>query len=398
MPLSKKIIKYRYESFGGILHLQTPSALVYVDKDYMRSLGFGPSPLWDLQADLLSAPTEVHLAITDHCSFGCRHCYMDSQDRTQDIRQQVVPGELGLAGLKKAIDVLAEMRVFHVALGGGESFEMPWLMELVHYARAKGLVPNITSNGHFISEKNVFNCLNFGQMNISLNDVGPDFAEQAVKSHFEMADHSLKLLRQAGIKAGINCVVNRHNFANLEQIVKYAKQRKLREIEFLRFKPAGRAGAIYSEMALTATQAVEFYPRIVALMKKYRVRLKLDCSFVPMICAHNPDPERLDFFSVTGCDGGNVLMGGRADGRVAPCSFAPWEEKTIFDMPDKWRNARTFAPFRFWTMSAPEPCSGCRYLKVCRGGCHAVTFHKYGRLDLPDPECPIVQGRIPLIN
>ena len=67
----EKILTYRYEPFGGILHLSRPASLVWVDKDYMRSLGYEDSPLWDLDTPLLSAPTEVHLSVTRQCSAGC---------------------------------------------------------------------------------------------------------------------------------------------------------------------------------------------------------------------------------------------------------------------------------------------------------------------------------------
>ena len=393
-----EIITYRYESFGGIIHLRIPSALVYVDKDYMLSLGYSPSPLWDSRTDLLSAPTEVHMAVTNHCSNGCDHCYMDSRDRSDSIRDGIVDGELGPAGLRKAADVLARMRVFHVALGGGESFEMPWLMELVGYIRSKGIVPNITSNGHFIDEGNAILCRDFGQINLSLDDVGPDLKEPAARRHFEKADRAFGLLRKAGVRAGINCVVTRRNFDRLEQIVRYAKKKRLLEIEFLRFKPSGRARQLYHDLKLTPRQAGEFYPRVMELMKRHGVTLKLDCSFTPFICVHEPDPGRMDFFSVVGCDGGNQLMGAFADGRTSPCSFAAWEDLRIRDMPAWWRRAGTFEVYRNWPLSAPEPCSICRYLSICRGGCHAVSEFYFGDARMADPECPRVQLHRPILQ
>ncbi|MHA1466258.1 MAG: SPASM domain-containing protein, partial [Candidatus Heimdallarchaeaceae archaeon] len=37
-----------------------------------------------------------------------------------------------------------------------------------------------------------------------------------------------------------------------------------------------------------------------------------------------------------------------------------------------------------------EPCSSCRYVKICRGGCHVVSEFVTGEFSNPDPECPIV--------
>jgi radical SAM protein with 4Fe4S-binding SPASM domain len=397
---TQRIISYRYESFGGILHLKNPSALVYVDKDYMLSLGYSPSPLWDRETRLLSAPTEVHLSITRHCTAGCGDCYMDARDLSPTMDAAgTAAGEIGLPGMKRAIDALAAMRVFHVALGGGESFEIPWLMDLVRHVRSRGIVPNITTNGRFISEANVFQCQNFGRINVSLRDVGPfGPGESAPRRAFEAAHRALDLLRKAGVPVGINCVVTRDNVDRLEEIVRYARRMRAREIEFLRLKPAGRAREGYAEQALTRRQAREFFPRVMALMKRHGVTLKLDCSFTPLLCSHAPDPERMEFFSIAGCDGGNLLVGAAPDGRVAPCSFSRWEDLRVEDLPDRWTRPETFEPYRRWTLFAAEPCASCAYLRICRGGCHAVSEYYYGDPRLPDPECPIVAGHAPLVH
>ncbi|RLB55448.1 MAG: hypothetical protein DRI90_19445, partial [Deltaproteobacteria bacterium] len=73
-------MKHRFETFGGIIASDDPPFLAFVDRQYMRELGVGESPLWD-GADQgvgrLSAPTEVHLAATNACPVKCDHCYMD---------------------------------------------------------------------------------------------------------------------------------------------------------------------------------------------------------------------------------------------------------------------------------------------------------------------------------
>ena len=116
-------MKVRYESFGGIIGLEKPPALVFVDKDYMRNLGYENDPIWGSEDEHLSAPIEVHLNPTNQCPLHCKHCYTDSGSKLEN--------ELSLDELKKAVDILAEMGVFHVALGGGESFAMPEFLELV---------------------------------------------------------------------------------------------------------------------------------------------------------------------------------------------------------------------------------------------------------------------------
>ena len=42
---------FRYEKFGGIVHLERPRALVFVDRDRARRLGYRASPLWQDEPD-----------------------------------------------------------------------------------------------------------------------------------------------------------------------------------------------------------------------------------------------------------------------------------------------------------------------------------------------------------
>jgi len=206
----------------------------------------------------------------------------------------------------------------------------------------------------------------------------------------------LTLLRRARCSFGINTVVSRLNFDDLEDIVRYARKKRAGQIEFLRFKPAGRGIATFTEMDLTPAQAADFYPRIVALQKKYRVNLRLDCSFMPMLFAHRPDRERAERFTVAGCYGGDMLVGVRPDGAVNACSFAPVEAWPADELRSWWDKPEAFRLFRTWADNAPEPCRSCDYLDLCRGGCHAVALAVHGTMDAPDPGCPIVraeQGR-----
>lgn len=384
-----KIFTYRYESFGGILHLKKPSALVWVDKDYMRNLGYPDSPLWDTKSEILSAPTEVHATITRQCNAGCESCYVDSYK--PDSRPELFKKELGLEGNKKLIDMLADVRVFHLALGGGESLEMPWFFDLADYAAEKKIIPNLTTNGFLIDENNVHRCKIFGQINVSIDGLEEDYAQTRGVPGFSDADRALTLLKKSGCRFGINTVVSSKNFEHIEDIVRYAKQKGVNQIELLRYKPAGRAVDHFYEMDMTSKQAMEFFPMVKHLTRKYRVNLRLDCSLMPMVFAHNPDPKRVNMFSVAGCLGGDWLMGVCPDGKVNACSFSPVENWNVFDLKEKWSASDSFSLFRKWHYNPKPPCDACEFLSDCRGGCHVVAALVLNDPGKPDPGCPIVR-------
>jgi radical SAM protein with 4Fe4S-binding SPASM domain len=298
--------------------------------------------------------------------------------------------EMDTATLKRALKKLQSIGVFHVALGGGEALLRPDLFELAHYAREIGLVPNLTLSGHSVSEKIAGQMSVFGQVNLSID--GIDQARTVFRNTkmFDLADKALTLLVKAGVKTGINCVMGRNNFESIPQLFQYAKQKKVNEIEFLRLKPAGRGRDLYQSERTRYDQNIRLTPLLAKYSKKYNIEAKIDCSFIPMLCYHNPPLAYLEKSATYGCEAGNVLIGARSNGRINGCSFLPAIELSVFDFHDQWYSSPYFKKLRSWQTRAQEPCRSCRYLGICKGGCHAVALHATGRLDAPDPDCPRV--------
>jgi len=292
---------------------------------------------------------------------------------------------------RRAIDMLAGLGVFHMALGGGEALERSDFFELASYVRDSGIVPNLTTNGLLMTRETAQRCRMFGQVNVSIDGDhlvgeagrGPDGLGGGVRA--------VDLLLEAGVRVGLNFVVTRQNFEQLPDVFGFAGERGLADVEFLRLKPSGRGKLDYFERRLTPAQNREFYPIIRRLSGECDVPAKIDCSFVPMFCWHAPDKALMEQFSVYGCEAGNVLLGVRSDGRVAGCSFLSGEE-SIFDLQRLWNGSELFSRLRAWPDRAPEPCRSCDYLDICKGGCRAVAEVVAGDRYAPDPECPFLDG------
>lgn len=382
-PASPKIHRVRYETFGGIVSSLDPPFLAWVDKEFMRAMGYEGSPVWDREPGHLSAPTEVHMAVTNRCSQGCEGCYMDSSGRSD---------ELSTEELKNVLKRLADMGVFHVALGGGEAFEREDFGEIVSYCREIGLVPNLTTNGQHIGKREIEICRQMGQVNVSIDGVGAHYPVNGRRGSFAAADRSIRRLKKAGVQVGVNCVVSCKNWGHIEKIVSYAAKRKLNEIEFLKYKPSGRGRQSYAEHALSQEMIREFYPMLMRLRRCYDVELKIDCSFIPALVWHRPPKAELEKLAVTGCDGGNLLLAVHSNGTMCGCSFVDNDEP-VGQIEQRWHSSAHLAAFRGLVRNAAEPCQTCEYLDICRCGCRAVALHLTGDFGAPDPECPRVVDR-----
>lgn len=375
-------VRFRHEDFGGIVALVDPPALVHVDQEMARSLGYPAHPRWESPAGYLSAPTEVHVLTTERCPAGCPSCYVDATPH----RAEPTTDEL-----KRWFDRLAEAGVFHVALGGGESLLREDLFEIAAHARSRGLVPNLTTSGIGMTPANAQACRVFGQVNVSLDGLGEIYRLCRGYDGAALALKALQLLADAGVSTGINLVVQRANFDALPQTIAAAAAHGAHEVELLRFKPAGRGKVTYLGGRLDEAQGRALLPRVLALAQVHpTLNLKIDCSFVPMLCAADPDPALLASFGVIGCEAGNVLAAVRADGTATPCSFVEQGIGTIDDLVDRWDDHPDLHAWRGYADTAPAPCNTCAYRLICRGGCKVVSLAVGETLFSPDPECPRV--------
>jgi radical SAM protein with 4Fe4S-binding SPASM domain len=383
------ISRKRAEAFGGIVELKWPRALLHVDRAMMRRLGEPESELWEgdddsagAQADAqaLSAPTEVHVVLSRRCSAGCTGCYVDATPQG---------AALSLEEAKRILDELSQMGVFHVALGGGEAIDLDYLFAVAAHATSVGIVPNLTTSGLGLTAAMADRCKAFGQINVSIDGVGEGYQRARGFDGFRHAEKALRLLRAVKKEVGVNCVVSRSSFDGLGGVAKLVRSLKLNELELLRFKPVGRGLAHLNE-ELTLSQAKAIYPLAQRLMLRHRIRVKLDCSFAPMVFWHKPSAAAAAFFGVQGCVAGDVLAAVTPEGSLTGCSFTGTHEadaRVPGEMRAKWRDG--FKDFRDFAARAPAPCSSCDYLKLCRGGCRAVS-NAHGDFHAPDPGCPTV--------
>ncbi|MGZ6144093.1 MAG: radical SAM protein, partial [Myxococcales bacterium] len=306
-----KVARVRAERFGGIVELSRPRALLHVDKELMRELGEPDSPLWDLPAEgPLSAPTEVHVVLSRRCAAGCTRCYVHATP-------QGAP--LPFDEACRILHELAGMGVFHVALGGGEALELSYLFAVAAHARKRGITPNLTTSGLGLDQATAKKCAVFGQINVSVDGVGPAYEKARGFDGFRHAEQALRLLRAVKPEVGVNCVVSRSSYDHVPEVARLVSKLRLNELELLRFKPVGRGARLDEE--LTPDQARNFYPMARSLIWKHRIRVKLDCSFAPMVFWHKPSKAAAAFFGVQGCVGGDVLAAVQPEGAFTGCSF-----------------------------------------------------------------------------
>lgn len=379
-------MKVRPERFGAWVALDE-TTLVALDRPRARALGIDGGPLWnDAQPAPPPLPLEAHISVTSRCPMKCTGCYQNASPHGNDV-----PFET----LERTLDDLASAGVFTVAFGGGEPLVRNDLPALARAARARGMTPVITTSGIGLTPERARTLRDFAQVNVSHDGIAGGYRAVRGYEGTTMADQAIATLVREGIAVGVNLVLTRDNFPHVEATAEHVRTLGARELQLLRYKPAGRAASIeYLTRRLTPEQSRTLYPLLARLSRQHgeALSVKIDCALVPFLSPYLTDVTELTRWGIFGCEAGRHLVAITQNNTLAPCSFAI---PSASDLPDnqpwneRWCTDETLKPFRAFANAPPEPCASCPIHSVCRGGCKVVSEYLCGAM-VPDPECPRV--------
>lgn len=333
---------------------------------------------WPEKAINLSAPETVHLALMHRCNYHCPSCYIDDPNTP----------EMTTPEIKALIDELAEMKVFQLAIGGGEPFLREDLIEIVSYAYFHGIISNITTNGSFITPKIVRELSEYiGQIQLSLNGHDRKLHESSRQENsFEPVLKALKILRKQKMRFGINVLLCRENFESVEKIIEFSIESGASTINFLRPKPTCKNYLWYDKNSLSN----EAYWLLSSILQKMlydypSIRITVDCAFSFLMSGVSP--HFLQQHGVYGCSGAMRFVSIHPDGSVYPCSFLDYPTfyggNVIKDgLKIIWHES--FQKFRKNIVTGK--CSLCKNKDFCRG-CRAVAYYENEDIASDDPGC-----------
>jgi MoaA/NifB/PqqE/SkfB family radical SAM enzyme len=360
------MIRARAETFGAWVRVDDRTLLA-VDRSMAARFGVEGGDRWSLPpppslADQTDRPLEVHVAVTAKCPAACSGCYLDA--RADGAHRS-------FDDICAALDRVAAGGAFTVAFGGGEPMLHPELPAIAAHARRVGLTPVVTTSGIGLNAERARALRDFAQVNVSHDGVEV-YEEVRGYDGARVADRAIAMLVEAGVPDGVNVVLTRALLGDdgrgLIELVEHVRALGAREVQLLRYKPAGRAASLEYLMRRLTQAQVALLPSLVRAIVP-RISVRIDCAMVPFLAFERVD--ELLALGVMGCEAGRALSAVDTHGRTSPCSFLPGRA----------------------TPSPPlaEPCASCPVRAVCRGGCRVVAEH-LGDPSAPDPECPRVRA------
>lgn len=166
-------------------------------------------------------PLSGTIELTDRCNFNCVHCYINQSAGDK----QALASELTTEQYKWLIDQLVEAGTLFVTLTGGEVFLRSDFIEIYNYARRKGLLVTIFTNGSMITPQIVeeLAALPPEFVEITLYGATSETYEKVtrVPGSFERCMKGINLFLEKGIKTKLKTMVldiNLHEYEAIRSI------------------------------------------------------------------------------------------------------------------------------------------------------------------------------------
>ena len=94
-------------------------------------------------------PMEVSIEVTRRCPLECLHCYNNLPMADRAARNR----ELSLEEYRRLLDQIADAGCFWILFTGGEIFARPDFLDIYSYAKSKGFLITLFTNGTMITER-----------------------------------------------------------------------------------------------------------------------------------------------------------------------------------------------------------------------------------------------------
>jgi tungsten cofactor oxidoreducase radical SAM maturase len=182
---------------------------------------------WLIKIDTHSHPEELMMELTTKCNYDCIYCF----------RRRLINEKLGDMDYKlalKVIDEASSIGVKKISFSGwGEPLIHPRVLDILSYAKKKGLTILLNTNGYFLQDypDKLYN-IGLDELVVSMDSPYPE-TYQLIRIGGDLARLVKALLRLKNYKIrdesekprlSIQFTINKYNYKNILPMVKLAKE------------------------------------------------------------------------------------------------------------------------------------------------------------------------------
>ncbi|MCX5694549.1 MAG: radical SAM protein [Candidatus Omnitrophica bacterium] len=164
--------------------------------------------------------------LTFKCGLHCRHCYSDCFNKARYIEK-----ELDTKQVKLILDKLHQAGIVWLCFTGGDPLTRPDFLEIYAYAKEKGFIITLFTNGYSMSKKVADYLENKPPfvVEVTLNSISKGCFEKItqIEGSFEKTMAGIFLLLKKRIPLKIKTQLTRDNFKELPRIKEFVENKHL---------------------------------------------------------------------------------------------------------------------------------------------------------------------------
>lgn len=320
-------------------------------------------------------PLQVSIEVTRRCPLECLHCYNNLPMGDMEAKRREMTKEEHF----RMLDELVEMGCFWLLYTGGEIFARKDFLEIYTYAKKKGFLITLFTNGTIINEQIADYLVEWPPFAIEITLYGRTRetyeALTAVPGSYDRCLRGIKLLKERGLPLKLKTVatsINKHEILAMRQFAE--------EELGVEFNADGlvnpRIDCSQSPLAvrLTPEEVVALDMSAPKDMSEYRRLAKRDLG-------NSPNLSTID--TVYSCGGGMGSFAINAYGEMSICTISQQETFSVrhAGLTNLWEGS--LQQLRARKRTRVTKCIQCRIQSMC-GMCPAN-----GELENGDRESPV---------
>lgn len=151
------------------------------------------------------------MELTQYCNFTCKHCYCSDKNKKNMMLENYL----------NIIDKLYDMGCLFLNFTGGEILTNKYFREIYTYAKEKGFIVDLMTNGSLINDNIIDLFLRLPPRNISITIYGTNSSEYekftGSAENFEKVMHGLDLLKANNINFVLRTIATQTFYDSLEK-------------------------------------------------------------------------------------------------------------------------------------------------------------------------------------
>lgn len=161
----------------------------------------------------------VYWGLTDNCNFKCAYCYAFAGEiANESMREE----PLSIEESYKIVDQIVNMGFVELVLTGGEPLLNRNVFNIASYAKEKGLMVGLLTNGSLVSKFEIEKFKVFDYVKISLDSYDEETNDKLRgKNSYKKIISGIKLLVNNGINVTIGTVLTKYNCNQIEETIRF---------------------------------------------------------------------------------------------------------------------------------------------------------------------------------